>query len=122
MTGHDRLDIYLEGWRLGDGALSLTAVLPDFHYDDPNTGRIYCDGFVDFVEAFKADVAAINDGKLGFPFLTYTDVVVEATDGAGRAWCWWRATDTDFQGAALIHFEKTGVISERIAYFTELPE
>jgi hypothetical protein len=31
------------------------------------------------------------------------------------------ATDTDLQGAALIHFDDSGVLSKKIAYFSKLP-
>ena len=53
MTARQHIDTYLEGWRTGDGPKSLSVVTPDFHYDDPNTGRIYQNGLVDFMEAFK---------------------------------------------------------------------
>ena len=111
------LDIYLEGWRLGDPHRSLSVLTPEFYYDDPNTERIFVDGFVSFMEAFKTDAAALNNGKIGTPFLSYADITVDK----GHAWCWWRATDTDLQGAALIHFDDAGIISERIAYFSALP-
>jgi hypothetical protein len=116
-----KFDTYLEGWRTGDGRLSLGVVTQDFHYDDPNTGRIFKEGFVVFMDAFKADAAALNGGQLGNPFLTYTDIVIDQTTAPASAWCWWRATDTDLQGAALIHFDASGVLSERIAYFSKLP-
>ena len=92
-----------------------------FHYDDPNTGRIFRDGFVEFMEAFKVDAAALNNGQLGAPFLTYTNIVVDESTAPASAWCWWQATDTDLQGAALIHFDESGVLSERIAYFSKSP-
>jgi len=115
------LDSYLEGWRLGDGSKSLAATAPGFYYDDPNTGRILRDGFVEFVEAFKADAAALNRGRIGTPFLSYTDIVVQDSPSPARAWCWWQATGTNLQGAALVHFDETGILSERIAYFSKLP-
>lgn len=117
-----QLEIYLEGWRLGEPSTSLAVLRSEFHYDDPNTGRIFREGFVDFVEAFKADAAALNNGKLGTPFLTYSDIIIDETSKPSKAWCWWQATDTDLQGAALIHFDDRGIISERIAYFSKLPE
>jgi hypothetical protein len=121
MAARQHLDTYLEGWRLGDSVKSLTAVVPNFHYDDPNTGRIYRDDFVGFMEAFKADAAALNNGQIGSPFLTYTDIVIDDSTTPSTVWCWWQATGTDLQGAALIHFDESGVISERIAYFSKLP-
>lgn len=121
MRAREHLERYLEGWRTGDGARSLEVLVPDFFYDDPNTGRIPRDGFVQFVEDFKADAAALNDGKLGAPFLTYSDIVVDESTSPCTAWCWWQATDTPLQGSALIKFSDDGILSERIAYFSKLP-
>jgi hypothetical protein len=121
MTARQHIDTYLEGWRTGDGPKSLSVVTPDFHYDDPNTGRIYQNGLVDFMEAFKVATAALNNGQIGSPFLTYTNIVFDQGSHPAKAWCWWQATDTDLQGAALIHFDDRGVLSEKIAYFSKLP-
>ncbi len=117
-----KIETYLEGWRLGDGALSLGATAPDFHYDDPNTGRIDRAGFVEFVEDFKTAVRALNAGVLADPFLEYTDIVIRKQANTATVWCWWRARGTEFQGSALIKVADIGVLSERIAYFSRLPE
>ncbi len=122
MAASEHLELYLEGWRLGDGELSLKAVVPDFFYDDPNTGRITHDGFVQFVEDFKSAAKELNNGKLGEPFLTYSDTAIDTSSSPHSAWCWWQATDTELQGSALIKFDDTGILSERIAYFSKLPE
>ncbi len=114
------LETYLEGWRTGNGATSLTATVHDFYYDDPATGRIDRDGFVEFVEDFKRLGAELSGGKVPTPFLEYTNIVIGNTNPA-TAWCWWRVCGTDFQGAAVIRFSDAGVISERIAYFTSDP-
>lgn len=119
MSGTTQLETYLEGWRLGEGNVSLTATAPGFFYDDPNTGRILRSGFVGFVEDFKSWVADMNAGQIGTPFLTYSDVVISDADGV--CWCWWQATGTDVQGAALIRFDAEGVQSEKIGYFSRLP-
>lgn len=122
MTAKEHLEIYLEGWRLGNGSHSLPAMVPGFYYDDPNTGRINRDGFVQFVEDFKSAAMELNNGKLGKPFLTYSDTVIDTSSSPHTAWCWWQATDTDLQGSAMIKFDDTGVLCERIAYFSKLPE
>ena len=62
MPVRDHIDVYLEGWRLGDPNRSLQACTPDFYYDDPNTERISREGFVDFVEDFKTYGASLNHG------------------------------------------------------------
>jgi len=59
------IDTCLKGWELGDGALSLSVTTDSFCYDDPNTGRIPPDVFVEFVEDFKH--AAIAVGTLKIP-------------------------------------------------------
>ena len=119
MQATDYLHKYLEGWRLGDGVLSLSATVSEFYYDDPNTGRITRDSFIGFVEYFKTGVAEMNGGRIGTPFLTYTDVVISEPDGI--CWCWWQATGSELQGAALIKFGSDGVMSEKIGYFSKLP-
>ena len=118
-AGQEKLNRYLEGWRLGDGTISLEATAPEFHYDDPNTGRIQRDQFVGFVEDFKQAVVDMTGEPVATPFLTYSDTVVSHQDGL--CWCWWQATGSDFQGAAVIRFGPSGVVSEKIGYFSRLP-
>ncbi len=117
-----KIETYLEGWRLGDGVLSLSATSSEFYYDDPNTGRIKRSEFVEFVENFKSAARDLNDGVLADPFLQYTDVVVQEDGRTATVWCWWRARETELQGSALIKVAEDGVLNERIAYFSRLPE
>lgn len=120
MTQRDRLESYLEGWRNGDPARSLAATAPGFFYDDPATGRVSQDGFIQFFNDFMAAGAALTGGTLADPFLTFSDVtIVEGQPGI--AWCWWQITGTEFRGTACIRFDDSGVLSERIAYFTDTP-
>jgi hypothetical protein len=118
----DLINEYLEGWRLGDGAMSLATTTEAFFYEDPNTGLIERENFVRFVEDFKEDARQLNKGVLPAPFLTYTNIVFDRQTEPATAWCWWQATGTPLQGAALIRFSSSGVESERIAYFSRLPE
>ena len=119
MQAIEYLHQYLEGWRLGGGALSLDATAPEFHYDDPNTGRIARESFINFVEDFKAAVAEGNGGRIGHPFLQYTETLISEKEGI--AWCWWHAVGSSLEGAALIRFGPDGIESEKIGYFTKLP-
>ena len=116
------IDRYLEGWRLGEPARSLKVCTADFYYDDPNTGRILHGGFCDFVEGFKAYGASLNNGVVPAPFLDYTDVIIDESTAPVTVWCWWRVNNTDFQGSALVKADETGILSERIAYFSKLPD
>lgn len=119
MIGYELLQAYLDGWRTGDAEKSLSATAPGFYYVDPNTGCIEREEFLGFVDGFKAAVAEMRGGEIGTPFLKYTDMLIK--EERSLAWCWWQATGTEFQGAAVIRFGDQGVVSERIAYFTTLP-
>ncbi len=121
MSARQKLEIYLEGWRLGDGNKCLEGAVENFFYEDPNTGRIERQDFVAFVEDFKDAAANMNQGKTSDPFLTYSDIVIDESTTPCTAWCWWQATDTPLQGAALVKFDHSGVVRERIAYFSKLP-
>lgn len=121
MSVRELIDIYLEGWRLGDPNRSLEACSGGFFYDDPNTGRIQRQSFCAFVEDFKRYGASLNDGVIPEPFLEYTDTVIDAGQSPVTIWCWWRVTGTKFQGSALVKADETGILSERIAYFSVLP-
>ena len=109
---------YLEGWRQGDGEKSKRTTALSFYYDDPNSCRIKREDFVQFVEDFKADAAQLTGGKIPQPFLEYSHLMVDE----GRAWCWWCVSGTTFQGSAFITFDDEGVQSEKIAYFSKLPD
>ena len=117
-TGLEHLNNYLEGWRQGNGEQSKASTVPEFYYDDPNSCRISRDNFVRFVEEFKAAAAELSGGKTPQPFLDYSHQLI----GDGLAWCWWSVRETTLQGSALITFNDNGVTSEKIAYFSKLPE
>jgi hypothetical protein len=116
------IDTYLKGWERGDGALSLGATAPGFCYDDPNTGRIERDRFVQFVEDFKAAAVALGGARNANPFLRYSDVVIEDGELPATVWCWWQAVGTELQGCALVKVGAEGVLHEKIAYFSRLPD
>ena len=118
---NDFIETYLTGWKLGDGELSLSATAEDFYYDDPNTGRIQREDFVEFVNDFKRAAADMGGEVDANPFLDYTDTVIDMDDIPATVWCWWHARGTTLQGSAVIKVGKNGVISERIAYFSPLP-
>ena len=122
MTALQHLRTYIEGWRLGDPTMSLYVLSKNFFYDDPNSERISRERFAQFVEDFKQAGRDINNGVLPAPFLTYTDLVIDEDSKPARAWCWWQVTGTPLQGSAIVKFDDSGILSERIAYFTKLPD
>ena len=122
MSVRQHIETYLKGWELGDGALSLSVTADSFCYDDPNTGRIPRDEFVQFVEDFK-NAAVEMGGEAGAnPFLQYSDVVIRDDELPATVWCWWQAVGTELQGCALVKVGEEGVLHEKIAYFSRLPE
>jgi hypothetical protein len=116
------IDTYLKGWEQGDGALSLSVTAHSFCYDDPNTGRIARHEFVQFVEDFKAAAVAMGGAKNANPFLHYSDVVIKDDELPATVWCWWQAVGTELQGCALVKVGIDGVLHEKIAYFSRLPD
>jgi hypothetical protein len=116
------IDTYLKGWERGDGALSLSVTAEGFCYDDPNTGRIPRDEFVQFVEDFKTAAIEMGGEVNANPFLQYSDVVIKDDELPATVWCWWQALGTELQGCALVKVGEEGVLHEKIAYFSRLPE
>jgi hypothetical protein len=116
------IETYLKGWELGDGALSLSVTADSFCYDDPNSGRIARDDFVEFVEDFKSAAVEMGGEPDANPFLQYSDVVIRDDELPATVWCWWQAVGTGLQGCALVKVGSEGVLHEKIAYFSRLPE
>ena len=122
MPVSEAIKTYLKGWELGDGELSLSATAENFHYDDPNTGRIAREDFIEFVKDFKRAAVELGGEENSSPFLDYTDTVIKDDNLPATVWCWWQARGTPLQGSAVIKVSEEGVISERIAYFSRLPD
>jgi hypothetical protein len=116
------IETYLKGWEFGDGALSLSVTAEGFCYDDPNTGRIVRADFAQFVEDFKRAAVEMGGANNARPFLQYTDVVIKDDELPATVWCWWQAVGTELQGCALVKVGEEGVLHEKIAYFSRLPE
>jgi len=116
------IETYLKGWELGDGEMSLAATAAEFCYDDPNSGRIPRGEFVRFVEAFRRAAEAMGGEVNAVPFLEYSDVVIEDDVKPAIVWCWWRAIGTELQGSARVLVGEHGVLHEKIAYFSRLPD
>ena len=51
-----------------------------------------------------------------------TEVTTNEDGGLLTAWCWWSIPGTALQGAGLIKVGDDGVRSEKLAYYTKLPE
>lgn len=122
MSVRQIIETYLKGWELGDGALSLSVTADSFSYDDPNTGCIPRHEFVEFVEDFKRAAVDMGGALNANPFLQYSDVVIKDDELPAIVWCWWQAIGTELQGSARVLVGDEGVLHEKIAYFSRLPD
>ena len=123
MSAMDHLTAYAEGWTAGDVETILAALRETFVFDDPNTGRIPKADFAAYFSGFRDQIASNRGGAAHEgPFMRLTEVVVKEEGDGLTASCWWEIPGTDLQGSGLIKVEGDGVRSERIAYYTKLPE
>lgn len=122
MSATEHLAVYAEGWTAGDADTILEALAEGFVFDDPNAGRISRADFADYFAGFKAEVAELRGAGQDGPFMRLTEILAKA-DGEGlTASCWWTIPGTELQGSGLIKVEPDGVRSERIAYYSRLPD
>ena len=122
MNAGDYLGRYAEGWTKGDAEMILSAASESFTFDDPNAGTIARENFTEYLAELREVVAAARGGEVGESFMELTEVLTQETDGVLSASCWWAIRGTDIQGGGLIKVGSGGVESERITYYTKLPE
>ena len=122
MNAADYLGRYAEGWTKGDAETILSAASESFTFDDPNAGVIARGDFAAYMAGLGETLAAARGGASGDPFMEISEVVTHEADGILTAPCWWAYTGTDIQGTGLIKVGSNGVLSERIAYYTKLPD
>ena len=121
MNAMDYLGRYAEGWRAGDVEAILGSLADDYVLDDPNAGKITKAGFADYLGGLKEIVASLRGGESSDLFMRINEVVTQEQDGILTGWCWWEIPGTSIKGSGLIKANSSGVISERLAYFTKLP-
>jgi hypothetical protein len=123
MTAADHLGVYAEGWTNGDADKILSSVTNDYVFDDPNTGQIPKAEFAAYLAEFHKTVDSLRAGAADDgPFMELSEVVTSEADGVLTAWCWWAIPGTPIQGSGLIKVADEGVQSERITFYTKLPE
>jgi len=122
MNAGDYLGRYAEGWTKGDAEIILSAASGSFTFDDPNAGTIARENFTEYLGGLRDVAAAARGGEVGEIFMELTEVLTQETDGVLSASCWWAIPGTDLQGGGLIKIGSDGVDSERITYYTKLPE
>ncbi len=117
----DYLGKYAEGWRAGDVDTIVSALANDYVLDDPNAGKITKAGYVDYMGELKEIVTSARGFTSSGPFMKISEVITQEQDGVLTGWCWWEIPGTSIKGSGLIKANASGVISERLAYFTKLP-
>ena len=121
MSVSDHLNRYAEGWTKGDAAIILESLDDGYELDDPNSGSISKTAFAEYFAAFKGQVEEIR-GQTSSPFLEVSEVVTQQEGADLTAWVWWAVPETPIQGSGLIKVGPNGVLSERLAFYTKLPE
>ncbi len=122
MSAGDKLGRYAEGWTKGDAEIILAAASETFTFDDPNAGVIAREDFAEYLAGLREVVTAARGSEPGQTFMELTEVLTQEADGVLTASCWWAIPGTDMQGGGLIKIGSNGVDSERITYYTKLPE
>lgn len=119
MDKKDYLGLYAKGWSEGDVNSILHAADAAYVFNDPNAGRISKADFATYFSGLKQAVAALQ-GTPRTPFMELSEVVTSEEGGVLTAWCWWSIPGTRLEGSGLIKVGDSGVLSERIAFYTKL--
>ncbi len=119
-TQADHLGLYAKGWTEGDVDTILQSLADEYVMDDPNSGRITKAAFADYFNGFKAQMDNLRDKSR--PFLEVSELMTQEADGLLTAWVWWAVPGTPVQGSGLIKVGTHGVVSERLTFYTKLPD
>ena len=121
MAAGDYLNQYAEGWTKGDAQIIVGSLADSYHLDDPNAGMITKQALPEYLAGMWQMVEGIR-GKTNDPLLEITEVVTQEEQGVLTAWVWWAVPGTPIQGSGLIKVADQGVLSERLCFYTKLPE
>ncbi len=112
---------YAEGWTNGDTATILESLDAAYELDDPNFGLVKKAGFAEYLDGFKGVVAEMR-GQESSPLIELSEIVTQEEGDILTAWAWWVVPGTPIQGSGLIKVGPNGVLSERLTFYTKLPE
>ena len=121
MAASDYLSGYAAGWSKGDVQVILGSLADGFELDDPNSGIITKTAIAEYFAGFKAQVDSMR-GSTTADFMQFSEVVTNEEAGVLTAWVWWAVPGTPIQGSGLIKVGDSGVLSERLTFYTKLPE
>lgn len=122
MARTDFLQQYAEGWSKGDANIIVASLDDSFHLDDPNSGSIPKTGMREYLAGMVELVDNIRGTSGQQPLVELSEVVTSEEGNLLTAWCWWSIPNTPIQGGGLIKVGDNGVVSERLVYYTRLPE
>jgi len=117
----DHLNRYAEGWVTGDAGVIASALDDGYQLDDPNAGMISKAAFPEYHAAFKGQVESIR-GVSGDAWLDLSELVTQEEGDVLTAWAWWTVPGTPLEGSGLIKVGDGGVLSERLTFYTKVPE
>ena len=121
MAAADHLNRYAEGWTKGDGNIIVESLDDSYNLDDPNSGIISKAAMPEYLAGMKSLVDSIR-GTTSAPFMEVSELLTQEAEGVLTAWVWWSVPETPIQGGGLIKVGDNGVLSERLTYYTKLPE
>jgi hypothetical protein len=122
MSKSEHLGAYAEAWTTGNAEKLMECLADDYVMDDPNHGQVAKGQMKEYFEGMKATVADMRGGELGDVLLELSEVLTGEEGDELTAWAWWSAPGTPFVGGGLIKVADRGVVSERLTYYTKLPE
>jgi hypothetical protein len=73
-----------------------------------------------YFERLKTAVRELRGGAEVSPVMRIGEVVTHEEGGLSTVWLWWAAPGMALEGAGLIKVAPTGVVAERLTYFTKL--
>ncbi len=116
----DIISAYATGRTHGDATMILAATAADFIFDDPNIGQIARADFPGYMDRLHHQMDQLRDGPRIGDFMELSEVVVKRDDDPVSVWFWWAFPGTDISGSGLFKVAQSGVVSEKIAYYTPL--
>ncbi|MDP7343926.1 MAG: nuclear transport factor 2 family protein [Alphaproteobacteria bacterium] len=122
MGKSENLDAYFEAVINGDGEALLESMSDSFVFDDPNFGQVPKSGMAAYFSRFKDTVATIRSDKPEAKLMIISDILPRDEGEVMIASCWWAVPGTQIQGAGLFRVGDDGVLSERLSYYTSLPD
>ena len=119
MAKSDSLNQYAEGWIKGDAAIIMGSLDDSYQLDDPNAGKITKQAFTAYFSDLTQQLQSMGGGTAG-NFLGVSDLVTQEEGGLLTAWVWWVFPGTSIEGSGLIKVGDSGVLSERLTFYTKL--